>query len=133
MDRAGIRRWVAVVAYMAAIFWESSLERAPLPPGVSDKLGHAAGYALLAVLVVRALAGGLPARLGAGLVSAALAITVGYGATDEWHQLFVAGREGDWLDLRADAIGAVVAVAACWAWGIIAPRSGPHGVADHEH
>jgi VanZ family protein len=53
----------------------------------------------------------------------AIAITVGYAVTDELHQLFVAGRSAELYDLLADAAGAVVGTAACWAWGIISPAS----------
>jgi hypothetical protein len=45
-----------------------------------------------------------------GLVAVALAvaIAVAYGALDEWHQSFVAGRTGDVRDVGRDAIGAVI-------------------------
>jgi len=33
-----------------------------------------------------------------------------YGATDEWHQLFVEGREVDALDWLADCLGATLAL-----------------------
>ncbi|MBF0190862.1 MAG: VanZ family protein [Magnetococcales bacterium] len=36
---------------------------------------------------------------------------VGYGLTDEWHQLFVPGRYADLWDLVADAVGAALAIA----------------------
>lgn len=105
---------------MAVIFAISSMQQPPLPPGISDKAGHSFGYVLLGVLVVRALAGGLPARLGAREVLLALAITVAYGATDEAHQRFVPGRTADLADLAADARGSAIAVVACWAWGKLA-------------
>ena len=108
---------------MAAIFYLSSLPDAPLPGEVGDKQAHSAGYAALGVLAVRAVAGGLPARITLRTGLLALLITVGYGVTDELHQSFVPGRSADLYDLYADAAGACVAVAACWAWGIIALRS----------
>ncbi len=68
-------------------------------------------FAGLAVLVARALAG----RRWSGVTSArcalAVAVTVAYGATDEWHQAFVPGRHADLWDLAADAAGAVAAIA----------------------
>ena len=122
MTRA-TRLWGPVLVYMAAIFAVSSLPDAPLPSGVSDKSGHTLAYAGLGVFVVRAFAGGLPVPVTPGVALAALAVTIGYGVTDEVHQTFVPGRTGDVADVFADAMGAIVATAACWAWGIIRSRS----------
>jgi VanZ family protein len=36
----------------------------------------------------------------------ALIITIGYAATDEFHQMFVPGRAGSPLDVAIDSIGA---------------------------
>lgn len=49
---------------------------------------------------------------GAGLKgrAAAVALSVLYGALDEWHQMYVPDRTADWMDLRNDAIGAVAAM-----------------------
>jgi hypothetical protein len=110
--------WAPVVIYMGAIFSVSSIPGPPIPGG-SDKSLHVLAYLGLAVVVVRALAGGLPRRIGLGIAATALLITIGYGATDEVHQLFVPGRSGEVGDLMADAGGALVGTIACWAWGII--------------
>jgi VanZ family protein len=115
--------WGPVVAYMAAIFFVSGLPVAPLPEQVSDKTGHFAAYAGLAILTVRAVGGGLPCRVVLRVASLALVIAGGYGAFDEVHQLFVPGRSGELADWYADVMGASVAIAACWLWGIIASRS----------
>lgn len=114
--------WGPVVAYMAVIFYESSLHAAPLPSAISDKVAHAIGYAVLGALAARAVAGGFPLPLSATGAALSLAIAVGYGATDEWHQRFVSGRSADVADLAADAVGAALAVGAVWACGIIWPR-----------
>ena len=112
---------VPVVLYMAAIFYVSSLPQAPLPAGVGDKPTHALAYLILGVLVARALGGGLPVRLTWATILLALAITIGYGASDELHQRFVPGRSADLMDLYADALGACIGTITCWAWGIISP------------
>ncbi len=113
---------------MAAIFYMSSLSNPPLPDEVDDKTAHMAAYAGLGVTVVRAVVGGLPARVGVRVAVLSMAITIAYGASDEYHQRFVSGRFSDVMDLRADAAGALIAVAACWVWGILASRSDPRGV-----
>jgi VanZ family protein len=108
---------------MALIFWISSLSRAPLPEGLSDKTGHGLGYLGLAVVVLRALTGQSSARVGVKHACVALLIAVGYGVSDEFHQSFVPGRSSDVHDVVADAAGAATGLAVWWAWGIIRRRS----------
>ena len=111
--------WGPVVVYMAAIFYVSSLSEAPLPPGFGDKPSHSLAYLGLAITIARALAGGLPARIGMRTALVAVLVTIAYGVTDEFHQSFVPGRSAELYDLYADAIGAIIGTAACCAWGII--------------
>ena len=113
---------------MAGIFYASSMSNPPLPDSVDDKTAHTFAYVVLGLTVVRAVARGRPARIGVRIAAIALAITIGYGATDEYHQLFVSNRTSDLFDLQADAIGACIAVVLCWAWGILAIRSDQCGV-----
>ena len=119
--------WGPVILVMAVIFCISSLPDAPLPEGMSDKTGHTLGYTLLGLTVVRAMAGGLPRRITWSVALTAIAITTGYGALDEVHQRFVPGRTASAGDLLADASGAAIGTALCWAWGIIAPASASPG------
>lgn len=107
---------------MAAIFYVSSLPQVPVPVG-GDKPWHAIAYFGLTVVVVRAIAGGLPRRIDGRVGRIAIAIAVAYGVSDEVHQMFVPGRSADAADLIADAIGALAGTASCWAWGIIAQTS----------
>jgi VanZ family protein len=100
-------RWLPFAAGCLVIFVLSSMSRPPVPEALwfahSDKLLHAAAYALLAGLAV----------IGAGRARPwlALALTVAYGGIDEIHQSFVPGRESSALDCAADAFGAAVVVA----------------------
>jgi VanZ family protein len=114
--------WAPVIAYMAAIFFVSNLQVAPLPEDVSDKTAHLWAYAGLAILSVRAVGGGLPCRVVWRVAWLALVIAGGYGIFDEVHQLFVSGRSGDVLDWYADMSGTVIGIGVCWLWGIIASR-----------
>jgi len=104
---------------MAAIFYVSSLPQPPVPPG-GDKPWHLLAYFGLAVVVVRAVAGGLRASIEWRTAALAIAIGVGYAVTDELHQMFVPGRSAQLADLFADAIGVCAGTSACWAWGTIA-------------
>jgi len=117
---------------MAVIFYVSSLHDAPLPAGVSDKSAHWLGYTGLAVTIVRALAGGLPRHVSMGIAATAVVIATAYGASDEFHQMFVSGRSAELNDLAADALGAMAGAAACWAWGIISVRGRARGPAPSE-
>lgn len=125
MKRA-IILWAPVFMYMALIFYTSSKSEVPLPPGLTDKPTHSLAYMVLGVLFLRALAGGLPARISFGTAALAVALTTAYGATDEVHQMFVPGRFADWNDLLADGIGGALAAFACWLWGIL--FSARHGL-----
>ena len=114
--------WAPVVLYIAAIFYVSSLSEPPLPSG-TDKPLHGLAYLGLAIVVVRAVVGGLPGRIDMWSAALAILITVGYAATDEVHQMFVPGRSAEVYDLLADVGGAIAGTVACWAWGIISPVS----------
>ncbi len=114
--------WASVVLYMAAIFYVSGLSDPPVPAG-TDKSLHGLVYFGLAIVVLRALVGGQPRRIDLRRATIAFLMTVAYAATDEVHQMFVPGRTADVFDLLADAGGAIVGAAACWAWGIISPVS----------
>ena len=79
------------------------------------KLGHMTEYAILTVLWWRALRG-----LGARHALAfAIAISLGYAITDEFHQTFVDGRNGTPVDVLIDAAGMAVAAA------VIGQRAAP--------
>jgi VanZ family protein len=105
---------------MALIFVLSSQTTLPTPAEVSDKYLHLTEYALLGVLVFRALSRGLPARATVRTAALTFLITTAYGVTDEFHQSFVEGRISDVRDVYADAAGAAIAILLCGAWGIIA-------------
>ncbi|MGH2980154.1 MAG: VanZ family protein [Solirubrobacterales bacterium] len=69
------------------------------------KLAHVTEYAVLTVLWWRALRG-LGARFSLAL---AIAISLGYAATDEFHQTFVEGRQGTPVDVLIDSAGIALA------------------------
>jgi VanZ family protein len=114
--------WAPVVLYMGAIFYVSSLSDLPLPSG-TDKPLHGLVYLGLALVVIRAVVGGLPGRIDMWGATTAILITVGYAVTDEVHQMFVPGRSAEIYDLLADAGGAITGAVVWWAWGIISPVS----------
>lgn len=119
-DLAGARRaarvittwWAATAVYAAAIFVVSSTAHPfgvqRLPPGV-DKVIHAVVFGGLSLTVWMALRSSAPRVSPIRLSVLALVTATLYGASDEFHQSFVPGREMDALDVIADGIGACVA------------------------
>ncbi|OGX60952.1 MAG: hypothetical protein A2471_03370 [Omnitrophica WOR_2 bacterium RIFOXYC2_FULL_45_15] len=84
---------------------------------LNDKVTHFFEYALLGLLLIRALKkeyisrhkAGIPALLGkfnlTGLKLIALLIAAAYGASDEFHQGFIIGRTADFSDWLVDLYG----------------------------
>lgn len=108
--------WVPPLVWMVLIFRESSLsDPAPAVTAVVwDKALHAGAYAVLGVLLARALVGeGWPWRRAA---IGAIVIAALYGASDEVHQIFTPMREADILDWVADAIGSTAGGAVYGLW-----------------
>jgi VanZ family protein len=102
--------WIWPAALAATIIFASSRSRVSTPDFEdSDKVVHFLVYGLLASLVC---------RLGVGwraALWATLAVSV-FGATDEWHQGFIPGRDSSVMDWMADTIGAALAVTVYTAW-----------------
>jgi uncharacterized protein YfiM (DUF2279 family) len=96
--------WLPVVAWAALIFALSSVPDLGTGLGGWDlvlrKTAHAAEYALLGALLVRAT----------GRTGLAFALGVLYAASDEIHQSFVPGRLGSPLDVAIDAAGVAVGI-----------------------
>jgi VanZ family protein len=99
---------------MGVIFYLSAQpggEEYPVWQVVVRKLGHAGGYALLALAWWRAFRGLLPPTRPTLAVAAAVAVSIAYAVSDELHQASVTGRHGSPLDVLIDAVG-ITAVAA---------------------
>jgi len=113
--RSRVGLWLPPLIYMAVIFYLSS-QSAPLPAVTAvvwDKILHLFEYAGLAALFGRALVGeGLGGS--ASFVVAAL-LAAAYGATDEYHQLFVPLRSGESRDWLVDVLGASLGAALVFA------------------
>lgn len=75
---------------------------------VIKKIGHAILYAVLALLMYRGLIGsGMNHKKAAWL---AFLTSFGYGATDEFHQMYTQGREARIRDVIIDGFGAGIAM-----------------------
>jgi VanZ family protein len=112
--------WLPVALDAGLIFYFSSIPQLVTPPGpFSDKHFHGGSYALLAALLVRALASGRVSGITGRVALGAFLLATLYGATDEFHQMFVDGRTASFADLAADAVGAAAAAGLLLAWAII--------------
>jgi VanZ family protein len=103
-------RWLAVLAWMGAIFALSSIPSiaTPFEPGYDftfKKFAHVAVYGVLTALLFNAVR--IHIRHKGYALLTVLLVSVLYAFSDEWHQTFVPGREGTLRDVTIDAIGAV--------------------------
>jgi VanZ family protein len=97
---------------MAAIFIaSSSSDPSYVPRMLSDTLLHLGIYGLLGAALLHAFADARAERVTRATVLAAIAASLLYGLSDEFHQSFVPGRTPDVMDLVMDVIGASIGAA----------------------
>jgi VanZ family protein len=134
-----VRYWMPAIVWMAIIFLGSTdmlsaehTSRFLIPflrwfdPQISlaaldqiqfaiRKLGHLTEYAILAMLLWRALRGGIRWQMKMSILFlvAVLASAI-FAASDEFHQSFVPSRTGSPNDVMIDICGALAGLAVCW-------------------
>jgi len=135
LKTAAFKYWLPVILWMGVIFvmstdagsaahtsliieplvlWikpNASHEEFELVHFIIRKLGHLSEYAILGLLVLRALKHARPSAPGKWSWQAAgvtLLVAAVYAATDEWHQSFVPGRTAALGDVLIDSSGAAV-------------------------
>lgn len=109
--RLAFAYWLPVALYVTLIFMLSSRPslRPPLRFQFSDKVLHLLEYAGLGLLVSRALRVSAP---GLGPTTRTVIAIVGgmaIGASDEWFQSTVPGRDSSVFDFAADTVGVALA------------------------
>lgn len=102
-----LSRWILVVLYAALIFYLSSGPITVDLPG-SDKLYHIVEYGMLSFLLYNALSSSFKKERPWKIALLAIILTLLYGVSDEFHQLFVPSRSADPYDVVADASGAII-------------------------
>ncbi len=121
--RGWLVHWIFPLLWMALLFFLSAQPDLPYAPGpwadtLIKKIGHAVVYGVLAWLYLRALRWQLENRHSDGtqtvlrLLSAGLAVA--YALSDEYHQTFVPGRNGNLFDVMIDGVGACAAMLLHW-------------------
>jgi VanZ family protein len=96
--------WLPVVIWAALIFAFSSIPSLGTGLGVWDTIlrkgAHMTEYAILGLLLLRALGRELPA----------FALGIAYAITDEIHQHFVRGRHASPIDVLIDTAGVAIGI-----------------------
>ena len=96
--------WLPVLAWAAVIFAFSSIPSLGTGLGVWDTIlrkgAHMTEYAVLGLLLLRALSRELPA----------FALGIAYAITDEIHQHFVRGRHASPVDVLIDTAGVAIGI-----------------------
>ena len=102
--------WLPALALMGAIAYSSHQSEWPgAVKGAPDWLLHGGVYAALAAALHFGCAKRLrPAPGERRCVWSAVLMASLYGASDEWHQGFIAGRDAAVGDWAADTVGAVL-------------------------
>lgn len=97
--------WAAVILWAGIIFYMSSLQRLHVPFGarILPKLAHVVEYAILALLLIRALLAQHLSPRRAVLIAAF--ISLAYAVSDEYHQSFVPNRHPSTADILIDTLG----------------------------
>jgi VanZ family protein len=103
-ESRALTHWLPVVLWAALIFALSSIPSLSSGLGTWDvvlrKAAHVTEYAVLGLLLIRALLREAPA----------LALGVLYAVSDELHQAFVRGRHASPADVVMDCAGLVLGV-----------------------
>jgi VanZ family protein len=83
---------------------------------VIRKMAHVSEYAVLSLLIVRALAETTRQARFAGPASIALLISGAFAASDEFHQSFVPSRTSSVRDVMIDITGAIFGITIYWSF-----------------
>ncbi|MHB9112131.1 MAG: VanZ family protein [Thermoleophilia bacterium] len=102
--------WLSVIAWAALIFFLSAQPNLKTDLGIWDlilrKGAHMVEFAVLCLLLWNAIRQTVTVSFAA--LAFAVAISLLYAFSDEFHQRFVPGRSGALRDVAFDAIGIVI-------------------------
>jgi VanZ family protein len=104
--------WLPVAVYLGLIYYFSSLSRLNFGWHTNNFPLHVIEYCILSVLIIRALNSGLREKVSIAVILLSFVLAIAYAITDEVHQSFVPNRTSSPLDVAADAIGALLGIAA---------------------
>jgi len=100
-----------LILYLALIFFLSS---GPVPSPklqeVPDYYLHSLEYGGLYLLMFRAIHEGFDRKPGRGGYWLPALLTIAYGVSDEFHQMFVPTRDASIADVGSDAVGSLLGI-----------------------
>lgn len=105
--------WLAVILWLAIIFYFSSQPdlKSSLPniwDTIFRKIAHMSEYFVLTYLFFRSLKNyRFPTKV---IIASSAIVSAFYAMSDEFHQMFVAGRQGSIRDVFIDSVGILVAI-----------------------
>ena len=101
--------WLPVVGTLGLIYFISAQTADHLLYTGPDYVAHTLEYFVLALLLARALNGGMRPRVTARVLLLTLGLSVLWAISDEWHQKFVTARISSVSDVVSDTVGAALA------------------------
>ncbi|MDP2953264.1 MAG: VanZ family protein [Chloroflexota bacterium] len=121
LDDTWLSRWLPVAVWAALIFAVSSRSSLPSIGGGRgfpvSQAGHLSEYAILALLLFRALGSRKATAASLGKMALlCLGLSIVYGLSDEFHQSLVPNRDSSLVDVATDSVGAAVALLVAVAW-----------------
>jgi|GEM_PF-1827514 len=123
MSLRWLKAWLLVLLWASMIFYLSSIPGLGTGLGIWDlilrKCAHLAEYALLTILLWRALRDTTSGWSCGALRRSAMILAVLYAVSDEIHQGFVVTRVGSGVDVLIDMLGAACGL-------ILWLKFGPH-------
>lgn len=110
IDSKTINLWLPVLAYAAVIFAFSSIPGSSIPSQICSftTFLHFIEYSIFALLLSRAIKNSFRSLTKLHLCIIVTLIASLYGASDEFHQVFVLGRYATFLDFAVDSLGGLI-------------------------
>jgi len=112
-----LTRWIPVLIWMGVIFYLSSVPNlksnfAPELDLVLRKIAHVLEYTILTALFWRATREEFIHLSIKKILIYSFCFSFLYALSDEFHQLFITGRQGSLRDVAIDSIGILIALLA---------------------
>jgi len=105
------------IVYATLVLLVSSLPRLPDPDlGIKflDKLAHGLEYMIFALLGLRAICATKIKYNTTTRYAFFMLFSLAFAALDEWHQIYIPGRQADWLDFLSDSLGLGLGIILFW-------------------